>query len=145
MTFRSRLNAWTLRNLSATYSAMGNYLKGYEIGKKLAVVDADNYNTWFNLSFYALFAKQYEEAIEAAQKTLEIKPDAKGVYTNLALGYVLNNEFSKAKPIYTKWKDKHFPNDERFGKEVFLSDIKDLEAAGITHPDFAKVRKLLNE
>lgn len=51
--------------------------------------------------------------------------------------------FQKAKPIYVKWKDKHFPKDSRFCKEAFFLDIKDLEAAGITHKDFVKVKELL--
>jgi hypothetical protein len=30
-------------------------------------------------------------------------------------------------------------------KEVFLSDFADLERRGITHPDFEKIKELLNK
>lgn len=91
-----------------------------------------------------MFVNKPKEAITSAQKSLELSPDKTGVYSNLALGYVLNNEFEKAKPIYMEWKDKQFDNS-RTWKEVFLADIADLEAAGIKHKDFEKVRELLNE
>ncbi len=113
------------------------------VWKKAIDKEPNNYGNYFNLSFYALFVKKPQEAITAAKKSLELEPEATGVYTNLALGYVLNNEFEKAKPIYLEWKDKHFPNDDRLCREVFLQDIKDLEAVGIHHKNFKKVKELL--
>ena len=119
------------------------YQKAYETVKKASIMQPDDYNIFFNLSFYTLFVSKPQEAIIAAKKSISLAPEQTGAYTNLVLGYVLNNEFAKAKPIYLKWKDKHFPDDKRFCKEVFLQDIKDLEAAGIKHKGFKKVRKLL--
>jgi len=134
---------WTLREIRYVYYAMNNYLKAYEVAKKLIALEPNNYSNYYDLSFYCFFINKQHEAIMAAKKSLELAPDKTGVYTNLALGYVLDNEFEKAKPIYLEWKDKHFPGDERFCKEVFLKDIKELEAAGIKHKDFKKVRDLL--
>jgi len=111
--------------------------------EKAIAQEPDYYGYYFDLSWYSLFVGEYQKAITAAKKSLELAPGKTEVYTNLALGYVLNNEFEKAKPIYLEWKDKRFPNDSRTWKEVFLQDIADLEAAGIHHPDFEKVRKLL--
>ncbi len=123
------------------------YVKKYKNAvlafRKAIKKNSNYYSHFFSLSFYALFTNKPQEAITAAKKSLELAPKQTGVYTNLVLGYVLNNEFKKAKPIYLEWKDKHFPNDKRTCKEVFLQDIKDLEAAGIKHKDFDKVRKLL--
>lgn len=76
---------------------------------------------------------------------LELNPDAQKVETNLALGYLLNDQWSEAEVIYLKWKGQHFPNDSRLCDDVFLKDIKDLEDAGVTHPDFKKVRQLFGK
>ena len=107
--------------------------------------DSEYYNNWFNLSFYALFVGKPQEAINAAQKTLDIEPEATSVETNLALGYLLNNQWAEAKEIYLKWKGKHFLDDDRLCDEVFLLDIADLEKAGVEHPDFEKVKALFKK
>ena len=93
----------------------------------------------------ALFVKEYEDAIHSAERSLELAPHITRVYTKLALGYLLSSQYSKAEAIYLQWKGKHFYQDNRLAEEVFLKDLDDLEAAGITHPDFSKVRKLLSE
>ncbi len=113
------------------------------VWQKAIEKEANNYSNYFNLSWYSLFVNKPKQAINAAKKTLELEPRATGVYSNLALGYVLNNEFDKAKPVYLEWKDKQLPGQDRTFKEAFLQDIADLEAAGIKHKDFKKVRELL--
>jgi tetratricopeptide (TPR) repeat protein len=133
------------RGLLSIYSNQSKYKEAYGISKKLIILNPANYNYWFNLSFYALFVGKYKEAIDAANKTLELDPEQLGVVTNLALGYVLNNQFRNAEEIYLKWKDKNFPNDERLCDDIFLQDIKDLEEAGIKHKDFDKVRALFKK
>jgi len=107
--------------------------------------DQSSYSSWYNLSFYALFAHQPKVAIEAALKVKELNSKAIKVDTNLALGYLMNSQWSEAQKIYQQYKGKHFPNDKRLCDEVFLKDIADLEAAGITHPDFEKVKQLFKK
>jgi hypothetical protein len=104
---------------------------------------SQDYNVFFNLSWYALFSGRPQEAIVAARKTMEFKPNAQTVETNLALGYLLDNQWAEAEKIYLRWKKQEFPPDgKRLWDSVFLQDIADLEAAGITHPDFEKVRNM---
>lgn len=62
--------------------------------------------------------------------------------TNLALGYLLNNQWEEAEAIYLKWRGKSFPNSGGNCDEIFTQDIATLEAEGIMHPDFEKVRIL---
>ena len=103
--------------------------------------EPDNYSTWFDLSWASLLVNKPEVAIYAAKKTLELNPNAQGVETNLALGYLLTNNWEKAEQIYKKWKGKPFPDlKEKLSDFYFLTDIADLEKAGISHPDFKKVR-----
>jgi tetratricopeptide (TPR) repeat protein len=124
---------------------MKDYQNAFLYQKKALLKDSNNYNTWFNFSFYALFVKEYKNAIFAAKKTLEIDPSQKRVETNLALGYLLNNEWSEAEMIYFMWKGKKFKEeDEKTCDEIFLQDIQDLEAAGITHHSFAKVYEIFS-
>jgi len=97
-----------------------------------------------NFSWYLIEARLFENALQAAQIAKEADSTYLQTYTNLALSYILTDQFEYAKEIYLEWKDKPY---ERQGfntfKDVFLKDLEDLELDGITHPDFNKVRELL--
>ena len=99
----------------------------------------------YNLSWYALFAEAYEEAEASARRTLELSPESTGVISNLAAALLLQGKFETAKKYYLDYADQPWPDDrhETF-REVFLADLDELEAAGITHPDIAKIRVLLS-
>ncbi len=133
------------RGKANTYHSMGEHTKAYQLITEVCTEEPDNYNNFFNLSFYALFVEKPEEAIAAAIKSLALEPKETGVYTNLAIAYVLNNQFETAKPIYLEWKDRENPNSstKELFKVAFEQDITDLEAAEIKHKDFKKVRELL--
>jgi hypothetical protein len=115
------------------------------IPEEILVEEPENSSNWFNFSYYCLFTNEYEMAIAAAKKTLDLNPESVGVETNLVLGYLLNDQWPEAEVIYLKWKGKRFPRMPLLSHVVFLQEIADLEAAGITHPDFAKVRALFEE
>ncbi|MCD4747011.1 MAG: hypothetical protein K8R58_12005, partial [Bacteroidales bacterium] len=123
------------------YSDKKEYDKAYEISKKASEIYPHNYKFWFNLSYYALFVNEYKEAIQAADTTLKIKPEATSVKTNLALAYLLNNQWEKAKSVYLELKNEF---DKEAVNEVYLKDIKELEEAGINPDAFEKFKKLLN-
>ena len=121
------------------------YRQAFFLQQEIMRRDPLLYQNHWSLSWYALFAGEYDTAILAAQRTLELAPEAQGVETNLALGYLLNDQWTEAEAIYQKWKGRSFLNDGRLCDEIFLQDIVALEFAGITHPDFEKVRQLLAE
>lgn len=123
--------------------ASKKYQQAYEASKKSTETDSLFYRYQWNLSWYALFIKKYDEAIIAANQSLKLDKRQTGVITNLALGYLLNNKYIEAEKIYKEWKDKKFYDDDRYAKDVFLQDLDDLEREGITHPDFNKIRQLL--
>lgn len=99
-----------------------------------------------NLSWYQLEARQFHSAIHSARKGIEMNPAKKWINTNLALGYVLTGQFSKARPIYMRLKDQIYDgegNKERTFRQVFLQHLDDLKSQGISHPDLKKVREML--
>ncbi|MBK8965349.1 MAG: hypothetical protein IPM36_01470 [Lewinellaceae bacterium] len=92
-----------------------------------------------------MHAGHYEEAIQYAQKALEVNPLRESVVSYLALGYLLNNQWPEAEKIYLKWKGRFCQGSFKYCNRVFLEDIAKLEAANITHPDFEKVKQLLKK
>ena len=98
----------------------------------------------YKFSKYALFAKSFEEAEKSARKTLELSPKSIGVISNLASALLFQGKYEEALDYYQKWIDKKWPDDRHATFcEVFLADLAELKAAGITHPDVAKVRAFL--
>jgi len=103
-------------------------------------------NVYGSLSWFYLIAKEYKESIKAAQRGLEIDSSQTWIKTNLALGYVLNNDWKEAEKIYSAYKGKKYEaDDSKTWNEIFLKDIEDMEAEGVKHKDFEKVRQLMKE
>ena len=120
-----------------------DFSRCYDLSRGIITKFPENYMNWYRHSWYALFVGEYKTSINAARKCLKIYPIETGVNTNLALGMILDDQYENAKSIYLKWKDKYFYQDNKLAKAIFLNDLAALESAGITHPDFDKVRKLL--
>ena len=64
------------------------------------------------------------------------------IYGNLAHAYLFDNQFDKAKAIYLENKDAKLHDGRTFTQSV-LDDFKELQEAGITHPDMEKIKALL--
>ncbi len=104
------------------------------------------------LAWYQLFEKQFIEAEKSAKeainpttfsKTEDYDSKLEWANTNLALALLFQGKYAEAEKIYISLKDK--PYDEATYREAFLSDLEELEKAGITHPDVAKIRELLKK
>lgn len=97
-----------------------------------------------NSSFKLIENRKFNLAERMALLAPKADPHNKILYTNLALAYLLNNKWEKAKEVYVTWKDS-VDNLNRSMKKLFLQDLDDLERKGITHPNFKKVRELLKQ
>jgi len=98
---------------------------------------------YLNLGSCQLFNRNPHEAIATSLKALELSPaNAVLINTNLAHGYLFDNQFEKAKAIYLENKDKNLPDGSGFTQEV-LDDFRQFEKAGISHPDVEKIKALL--
>jgi WD40 repeat protein len=106
------------------------------------ITAAANYNS---LGYYGLLAKQYSESLKAIQRGIELDSSNVYLYTNLPLGYLFTDQFDKAKSVYLEFKDKPWTATEGFKTfgDAFLTDLRDFESKGISHPYFEKVRQLL--
>ena len=94
-------------------------------------------------AWYYLFDKAFENAEKAATVALELDSTQTWVVTNLALGLLYQGKFEQAKKVYLTYKDQTYQG--KLFKETFLKDFDDLERAGITHPDVARIKNLLWE
>jgi tetratricopeptide (TPR) repeat protein len=98
---------------------------------------------YLDLGSFQLFNRKPREAIAAALKALELDPNnATMINTVLATGYLFDNQFEKAKAIYLKNIPAPIQGNRSFG-EVVLDNFKNLEEAGVTHPDVKKIKELL--
>lgn len=99
-----------------------------------------------SLAHVELYKKQPEKAIEAALKGLELDPDQVWIKTNLAHGYLYNNQYEKAKAIYIENQDRYinfnFNYKPQF-KKIVLCHFKELKDRGLVHPDMAGIEQLL--
>ena len=139
------LSASELWWIAETYIDQQEYAQAYPIYQLLTQRDSRHFEYWYKYSRTGLFIQKQEEAISTAQQILESMPEHTSMNANLALGYVLNGQYDLAEPLYLRWKDKTFHQGLYPARRIFLYDIRKLEEKGITHPDFDKVRALLNE
>lgn len=114
---------------------------GEELIKKFNDNSRNVGGAYSRLSWYSLFNNQYEEAIKSAKRGLELKPEKIWIFGNLAHGYLLSNQFEKAKEIYLKYKGKKI--EEKLWEDAVMEDFEELKKAGITHPKMKAIEKLL--
>lgn len=96
-------------------------------------------NTYGSLAFSLLFINDFEGAVAAADSGLRHNPANDWINTNLALANLLLGKYEVAEKIYLQYKDELFGDRSRAFKEAFLSDIRDVEKAGV----FANRRQVL--
>ncbi|MEL6943231.1 MAG: tetratricopeptide repeat protein, partial [Bacteroidota bacterium] len=99
-------------------------------------------NQYGSLAWFYLFTKQFKAAETSAEKALDLSKETEWVNTNLALALLYQGKYKEAEAIYLRLKDKEY--GEATYRETFLKDLEELEAAGVTHKDVKKVRRLLD-
>jgi len=106
-------------------------------------LDPKNGEYYLSLGWYQLCNRKPRESIAASLKALELSPDdAVMIKTNVAHGYLFDNQFDKAKAIYLENKNAKLHDGRAFSQAV-LDDFKEFQDAGITHPDMEKIKALL--
>jgi uncharacterized protein YecT (DUF1311 family) len=111
--------------------------------QKAIELDPTNGEYYTTLGWYQLFNRKPRESVAASLKALELSPDdAVLIKGNLAHAYLFDNQFEKAKALYVENRDAKI-DDERSFTQAVLDDFKELEQAGITHPDIQKIKAAL--
>ncbi len=108
---------------------------------------ADAYNS---LGYNQLFIRDQIGPVASEwsiKRGLEIDPSHPYLLTNLPLAYLLQNRWAEAEKIYREQKDLKCWPESGFPlyKDAFLSDLNEFKRRGIDHPDFAKVRAIMQE
>ena len=113
--------------------------------QKAIGLTSKGWDYYLSLAWYHLFARNSGEAIAASLKALELSPhNAAMIKVALAHSYLFDNQFDKAKAIYIENKNTKLRDDERTFSQAVLDDFKELEEAGVTHPDMEKIRAVLS-
>jgi len=97
------------------------------------------------LSWPLLQNRQFNTSLNAIMLSHEADSTNEYLYATLPLVLILNNRFEEASGIYRKYSKKAMFN-YIYGlyKTIYLADIADLEKRGISHPDFDRVKAMLN-
>ena len=127
-----------------------NFYKAYELAitehvlTELEQKDADT-TLLVSLSWYCLFINKYEESVKFSKKALNRSPTTNYAETNLALGYLLNDQWDEAEKIYSKKNEKYtIDNEEKLWRDILLEEICTMKKYGVQHPDFEKALELLD-
>jgi len=121
-------------NLVSIYSSQKNYADVYAIAKlrlQHARSSDDRATLYGQLAWFALFNRDFQNAMAYAQKGIDIDPAATWIYTNLAHGYLFTDQFQNAESIYFKYSGIKLSNV--YWDEVILKDFQDLQVAGVFH------------
>jgi hypothetical protein len=84
------------------------------------------------LSWYALFARQYATALDAAERSIKIKPGNLVPETNRAHALMILGRTTEAKTIYLAHKGE--PLNGKKWEEVITDDFAQLRKAGFASP-----------
>ena len=127
----------------------GRYKEAFQTIRYDVLTEPNKFNNQFLYGYYALFVDKPIISIIASKIALNLNPTYKGTYSNLAMGYLLNNQWEEAEKIYNQYSglifSESFNGQKLYWDQVFLDDIKTMEGAGITHPDFEKAKKLIEQ
>jgi tetratricopeptide (TPR) repeat protein len=126
------------------YAKKKQYAAAIKDVQKAIKLDPENGDNYLSLARYQLFNRKPREAIAASLKALKLSPDKSVIIkTKLAHGYLFDNQFNKANAIYLENKNAKLRDSEQTFSQVVLDDFKELQDAGITHPDIDKIKALL--
>jgi len=131
-------------NRAETHAKKKQYDAAIKDTQKAIELDPKNGDYYLSLAWYQLFNRKPREAIVTSLKALKLSPgNAAVIKTNLAHGYLFDNQFDKAKTIYLENKYAKVGDDRRTFSQAVLDDFKEFQDAGINHPDMDKIKALL--
>jgi hypothetical protein len=90
-----------------------------------------------------VFAHCFEGAIWAGERYVASGGKEISLLSNLAMGYLCNGDYEKAKAIYAQYKNEKRERDGKTGKEIFLGDLRAVAEAKVPAKKPADVEKMI--
>jgi tetratricopeptide (TPR) repeat protein len=144
-----------LSGISDVYRHLGRAQDAVNAGKTYAqfIERQPNHNAdwttklsgaYVGLAFHQLFIRDFAGSLASSDEALKLRPKYLIAETNRAHALLFLGRIKAAEAIYLQHRgEKVSANSDQTWDEAILTDFDDLERAGITHPDFARLRKLL--
>jgi TPR repeat protein len=96
------------------------------------------------LAWHALLLREFEQALDAAERALRTDPELLGIQCYRAHALMLLNKAAEARALYLAHKDKQIAeSDNRTWQQMVGDDFAELSAAGIEHPLMAEIKTAL--
>jgi TPR repeat protein len=95
------------------------------------------------MTWYALFAKDYTKALAVADHAHTLFPDNLGVETNRAHALMFTGHDEEAKALYVAHKGEVREPSGKLWEQVIAQDFAAFRKAGLTHPMMADIEKEL--
>jgi TPR repeat protein len=126
----------------------GLYLKGEGVTRDLASARAWYEKAWAagersalgQFSWHALFAREFAQSLDAADRALKADPDLLWIATNRAHALMYLGRAAEARDVYLMHRDKRLVQDDnKTWQEVIEEDFGVLRLAGLDHPQMAEI------
>ena len=95
------------------------------------------------LSWYQLFAQDFEGALAASDRAFAIEPEEIINATNKAHALMFLGRRREARALYLRYKGQRLGKNERLWEETILDDFKEFEKRGLKHRQIAEIKVLL--
>jgi tetratricopeptide (TPR) repeat protein len=97
-----------------------------------------------SLAWYEIFIHDYAGSLASSDEAIRLDPKNLGAQTNRAHALLFLGRTKDAEAIYLGHRgEKVFANSDEKWEAAILTDFDDMEKAGITNPEFARIRALL--
>jgi tetratricopeptide (TPR) repeat protein len=96
------------------------------------------------MAFYQLFTRDFAGALASSDEALKLDPKSLIAQTNRAHALLFLGRTKEAEAIYLGHRGETvFTNSDEKWEPAILGDFDDLEKAGLTNPEIARIRALL--
>jgi hypothetical protein len=131
----------------AAYEA-GDYAKSVRLQEEIvkrARPGAETANEMLNLSWYRLFARDFEGALDAANRAVAIEPDNLMGYTNKAHALMFLGRADEARALYEKYRGRPLPKTEVIWEQGIIIHFAAMEKRGLTCPQMRPIKDMLSK
>jgi tetratricopeptide (TPR) repeat protein len=98
---------------------------------------------YVGLAWYQLYIRDFAGSLASSDEAIKLGPADLAAQTNRAHALVFLGRTKEAEEVYLKHRgEKVFAGSDEIWEHAILNDFDDLERAGITNAEFARIREL---